>query len=186
MKKIAVFVATLVALTACAPSTVTSAPDEEKSATSTKKARTSAKKAGAQSAKVGDTITLKGNDPDLKIATTVLKVVPRAKGKNEFFTPEEGHRFVAVQLLLKNVGSVAYDDSPGNGAVLIDTQDQQYNSGLEEVANGPSIGGSVKLAPGSSRKGYIVFSVPAKAEPAKFQFTLDSGFAGQTGEWRLR
>jgi hypothetical protein len=34
-----------------------------------------------------------------------------AKGKDEFNQPEKGQRFVAIQIALKNAGSIAYDDS---------------------------------------------------------------------------
>lgn len=164
-------------LTACAPAEVTSSPDEKPA---------EAQKTQEVQAKVGDTITLKGNDEGMKVAVTVVKVAQKAEGKDEFNQPEPGQRFAAVQIRLKNVGTIAYDDSPGNGAKVVDAQDQQYESYLGDVALGPSIGSDVKLAPGSTRKGYLVFSVPKKAKLTKFQFTLDSGFATQSGEWLLK
>ncbi|MFF4242615.1 DUF4352 domain-containing protein [Actinomadura geliboluensis] len=164
-------------LTACAPAEVTSSPDEKPA---------KAQKTQEIQAKVGDTITLKGNDEGLKVAVTVVKVAQKAKGKSDFDQPESGQRFAAVQVRLKNVGTIAYDDSPGNGAKVVDAQDQQYESYIGDVALGPSIGSSVKLAPGSTRKGYLVFSVPKKVKLTKFQFTLDSGFAAQSGEWLLK
>jgi hypothetical protein len=44
-----------------------------------------------------------------------------------------------VQIVLKNVGSIAYDDFPGNGAKLVDAEDQQYDATLNDLALGPSI-----------------------------------------------
>jgi hypothetical protein len=180
MRTIPLLAGAALALTvsACTPTEVTSSPDGKTAAAPKSKA--------AAQAKVGDTITLKGNESGLKIAVTVVRVSPSAKGKDEFNQPEKGHRFVAVQITLKNVGSVAYDDSPGNGAKIIDTEDQQYDADIADVAAGPSIGSDVKLGAGSTRKGYLVFSVPRKAKLAKFQFTLDSGFASQAAEWLLK
>jgi hypothetical protein len=43
----------------------------------------------------------------------------------------------------------------------------------------------VKIVPGKGRRGVLVFSVPKKAEPVSFQFTLDSGFAPRSGERAL-
>lgn len=166
-------------LTACAPTEVTSSPDEQP-ATAPQTQETQGKQA-----KIGDTITLKGSESELKLAVTVVKFAQSAKSKDEYSGPEPGERFAAVQITLKNVGSIAYDDSPDNGAKLIDDEDQQYDAGLGEVALGPSLG-SVRLAPGSTRKGYMVFSVPKDAKISKFQFTLDSGFASQSGEWLLK
>jgi hypothetical protein len=164
-------------LTACATPEVTDSPDG--------KAAAAPKSKAAAQAKIGDTISLKGNESGLKMSVTVVRVSTSARGKNEFEQPEKGQRFVAVQITLKNVGSIAYDDSPGNGAKIIDTEDQQYDEAMSEVAAGPSIGSSVKLGPGSTRKGYLVFSVPKKVKVAKFQLTLDSGLASQSAEWRL-
>ncbi|MFC0039636.1 DUF4352 domain-containing protein [Actinomadura rayongensis] len=171
------------ALTACAGTDVTSKSDNNPAAS-----KGDGKPAKAQGARatVGDTITLAGNESGLKLEVTVVKVVPSARPKDEFSTPEPGKRFAAVQIRLKNVGSVTYDDSPGNGAQLIDTEDQQYDEDLNDISLGTSIGTSVKLAPGSSRKGYLVFSVLKKARLSKFQFSLDSGFGPQTGEWLLK
>lgn len=42
-----------------------------------------------------------------------------------------------------------------------------------------------KIAPGSSRVGCIAFDVPSGVRPKTFQFTLNSGFGDQTGEWRM-
>jgi uncharacterized protein DUF4352 len=179
MKKISTVVASLLALTlaGCTTSEVTSNPDGKTSGPA---------KSTATSAKIGDTISLKGNERGLKVAVTVVRFSPSARGKDEFNQPEKGQRFVAVQITMKNVGSIAYDDSPGNGAKLIDADDQQYDETMQDVAAGPSIGSAVKLGPGSTRKGYLVFSVPKKTKLAKFQFTLDSGMAPQAGEWLLK
>lgn len=171
------------ALTACTGTEVTNSPDDP---TTGSESHGSSEKTHAAPAGIGDTITLKSSEDDLRLEVTVVKAVASAKPKDEFNVPEPGQRFAAVQIRLKNVGSTTYDDSPGNGAKLIDSEDQQYDETMGEVAHGPSIGSSVTLAPGGSRKGYLVFSVPKKAEIAMFQFALDSGFGPQTGEWLLK
>lgn len=167
------------ALTACTPTEVTSSPDDTPAGPVEKKTQKA-------EARIGDTITLKGNEDGLKLEVTVVKALSSAKPKDEFFVPEPGQRFAAVQIRLKNVGSTTYDDSPANGATLVDAQDQQYDETMGQIAQGPSIGSSVKLAPGGTRKGYLVFSIPKKAKIARFQFALDSGFGPQTGEWLLK
>ncbi len=89
-------------------------------------------------------------------------------------------------MTLANRGQVVYDDSPDNGAKLIDAQGRQYNSRLHQVSEGQSFGGSATISVGDRRKGMIVFEVPEGTELAKFQFALNSGFADQKGEWLLR
>jgi hypothetical protein len=104
----------------------------------------------------------------------------------QYFGPRRGHKFVAVEVVLTNTGSKAYNDSPGNGAQLIDTTDEGYDESGTETPSCHYIGYSVKIASGSKRAGCLVFEVKKTAKPAVFQFTMDSGFADETGEWVLR
>ncbi|MEO3782441.1 DUF4352 domain-containing protein [Actinocorallia sp. B10E7] len=125
-------------------------------------------------------------DGGLKVAVTLVKAVRDAKGKDMFSQAAKGKRLFAVQLALKNVGTETYQDSPSNGALVFDADDQQYNADFREVAAGPSLSSSLKLAPGRSGRGFLVFEVPAKAKVTRFQLALDSGFADQSGEWLLK
>jgi hypothetical protein len=93
---------------------------------------------------------------------------------------------VAIDLVLRNTGSSPYNDSPGNGAELIDTQDRGYTEAFNESPSCHHLGSSVRLASGAKRAGCLVFEVKKDAKPALFQFTMDSGFADETGEWVLR
>lgn len=43
----------------------------------------------------------------------------------------------------------------------------------------------VKLTSGDKALGYIAFQVPKASKIAKVQFSMDSGFADETGEWQL-
>jgi hypothetical protein len=136
-------------------------------------------------ARIGDTITLHGNDPDLEIRVTVRRVIDPAPPE-EFFEPSGGTRWVAVELRFVNSGTLAYDDSPGNGAALIDNRDQTYAESIAETRACRYIGAGVKIAPGDKRVGCLVFEMPNRTKPRKFQMTLDSGFGPETGEWVLR
>ena len=133
-------------------------------------------------AKIGSSITLSGME-DLQMKVTVLKVDQQVASSNEYITPDAGNRYVGVKLKLENVGKTAYNDSPTNGAALVDTKDQSFDADYAEVAT-PALG-SPKIAPGDTRVGWITFQVPKKAKLKKFQMTLDSGFADQTGEWMV-
>jgi hypothetical protein len=139
---------------------------------------------GRPRARIGEAITLSGTDDRLRMKVTLLEVVDPAPAPDEFLAPARGNRFVAVRLRLENVGAVPYDDTPANGAVLIDRDDQQWEPSIIDAVE-PGLG-SPKIAPGHRRVGFITFEVPRKARPVVFQFTLDSGFGPETGEWRLR
>ena len=88
---------------------------------------------------------------------------------------------------IRNVGDNSYADSPSNGATLILGDDSQAQGTI--LLDGPCAGGfasDAKITPGSQQQGCIPFEAPAGAEVKTFQFTLDSGFGPQSGEWRLR
>jgi len=89
-----------------------------------------------------------------------------------------------VEIALTNVGSTVYNDSPSNGAALIDTADQQYTDTSFESKE-PDIG-SPTIAPGDRRVGWLTFTVAKTARLKKIQLTLDSGFGPEAGEWLLR
>lgn len=176
-----------IAVTGCsAGSTVTDTPkapaDTSKSAT---KAPVEKTPAAPKAAKVGDTITLKGAEDGSKLDVTVVKVADPAKPADEFSAPEDGNRWIGVQFQLVNTGTIAYGDSPGNGTQIADVQGQQFTSTFADVSAGPSMASSVNLKPGAKALGWVVFEVPKASKADVVQFTMDSGFADQTGEWKL-
>lgn len=119
-----------------------------------------------------------------KADVTLVKIVDPAQPENEYFKSQKG-RFVAVQIKITNTGTVAYEDSPSNGAELVDDQSQRFDSAVYRVADCQYIGSSVKIAPGDSVLGCMTFDLPTGSKLARFQFTLDSGFADTTGKWLL-
>ncbi|MEU6595160.1 DUF4352 domain-containing protein [Streptomyces sp. NPDC046881] len=174
-------------LTACNDGdTVTDKPKAKASAGTTAGKKPAAEKSATpEVAKVGDTIALKGMEDGSKLDVTVVKVADPAKSGDEFTTPESGNRFVGVQFKLVNTGTAAYADSPGNGAQITDADGQQFQSTFADITAGPSMSSDVKLKPGGKALGWIVFEVPKGSKTATVQFTMDSGMANQTGEWKL-
>jgi hypothetical protein len=137
-------------------------------------------------ARVGATITLSGNSAGGQMAVTVTEVFRDPQAVSEFDTPQQGDRLYAVQFRLGDTGSIAYSDSPSNGAVVIDSAGQSYQSSLDSVAECESFPGTENIAVGSSGLGCIVFEVPTTVKITLVQFTLDSGMGPQTGQWDIR
>jgi hypothetical protein len=139
---------------------------------------------GEQAAVLGDPITLEGFDTTMEVTATKL-TDPAPVGSYD--TPlSKNARFVGVDFILKNVGDKAYSDSPSNGAVLITKDGRQADSTI--VTGGPCASGfesQATIAPGSTRRGCIPFEVPANAKVKTVQFTLDSGFGPEAGEWKV-
>lgn len=147
-------------------------------------AKAAPKGAAKGAAKVGDTIGLTGMEGG-KADLTVVKVVDNPKGADDYSTPDAGKRFFAVQFRIKDTGTKAYSDSPSNGAKVVDSQGQSYDSDINDTKAGPGFPATVNIAPGSSGLGYITFQVPVGAKITQIQFTLDSGMADQTGQWNI-
>ncbi|WP_073952599.1 DUF4352 domain-containing protein [Streptomyces kebangsaanensis] len=184
----AVAVVGALALTACGTgSTVVDKPKENAAAKADSgKDAEKEKDATPEVAKVGDTLTLKGMEDGSRLDVTVVKVADPAKSADEFSEPDSGKRFVGVQFKIVNTGKAVYNDSPSNGAQVADSEGQQFDSTFAEITAGPSMSSSLKLKPGATGLGWIVFEVPKASKPDTVQFTMDSGFADQTGEWKLR
>jgi hypothetical protein len=140
-----------------------------------------------QKARLGDPITLEGFDGKLKMRVATVDVAD-ALQVGEFDEPQPGMRFVGVVVAMRNVGSATYDDAPGNGAKIITTTDEQADATIG--VTGGQCGGqfisSTTISPGSRRVGCIPFEIRQGQRPKLFQFSLESGFGPQSGEWRLR
>lgn len=162
--------------TASAASTSSSAPAT---------AAHSSAAAAAAPARIGGSIGLTGMSGDEKLTVTLVKVADPATSSDQYVQPDSGKRWVAVQIRITNTATTAYSDSPTNGATLVDAQGQRYNSTFGDTTLGQGMDGDVKLAPGASALGVIVYEVPKGQKAATFQFSLDSGFADQTGQWQL-
>jgi hypothetical protein len=66
-----------------------------------------------------------------------------------------------------------------------DSQGQQFNATIVVgIAAGPMFPADVKLTPGNSALGWIVFEVPSAARITTAQFSLSSGF-GNAGQWQI-
>ncbi|MEI5097660.1 DUF4352 domain-containing protein [Streptomyces sp. PmtG] len=137
-------------------------------------------------ASIGSPLSLTGNESGEHLDVTVVKVVDPARASNQYVTPGAGHRFVAVQFRLKNTGEAPYKDSPGNGAELVDGDGQRFSASFyAPITAGPAFPGSVSVAPGDTALGYVTFELPVAARPVTVQFSMNSGFSDDVGEWDL-
>jgi hypothetical protein len=120
-----------------------------------------------------------------KLTVTLVKFADPATVTDQFMQADAGKRYVAVQIRITNTASTVYSDSPTNGAEIIDAKGQQYDLTFVDTSLGQNFAGSVKLQPGATALGVMEFEMPTGEKPVTFQFTLNSGFADQTGQWQL-
>ena len=138
---------------------------------------------GGTTSKLGGTITLRGGDSGEQIQVTLLSVRDPAPSSDSFIQPDPGNRYVGIRLRLRNVGTTVYNDSPSNGASVIDRADQEFSASIFAAVK-PELG-SPTIRPGDQRVGWITVEVPKTSRLRTFQFTLSSGFGPETGEWSL-
>lgn len=117
----------------------------------------------------------------LRLAVKVRQVIGNAVGKGGFDTPRKGERFVAVGLVMKNLGDTPYLDSPEYGAQVVDDTGQGYDPTIASVTAGAGFARTVRLRRGQARAGFIVFAVPKTATLTMVRYTL----AHDRGEWRI-
>lgn len=148
-------------------------------------AGTPAAKATPTVAKVGGTLTLTGQEGE-RLAVTLKGWTTSVRSGNEYDTPETGKTWVAGQFEIRNVGTVVYDDSPSNCVQASDGRGQRFDSGyVDTITAGPVMPSEVKLIAGDKALGWVVFEVPKGTKVTKLQFTPNSGFAEQTGQWSV-
>ncbi|MGW0819442.1 DUF4352 domain-containing protein [Streptomyces viridiviolaceus] len=120
-----------------------------------------------------------------QLDVTVTKFLDPAKGADEFNQPQSGKKWVAAQFQLVNTGSKAYSDSPANDARAADTDGQHFDAWFGEIAAGPAMTSDLNLPAGDKALGWIVFEVPSSSKIVTVQYGLNSGFAEQTGQWKV-
>jgi hypothetical protein len=144
---------------------------------------------GSNQSKVGGSIRLAASSAgsSVQVRVTVDRVVDPVEVGAADTTITRGARFAGVFISLLNVGETNYDESPLADASLVTSGGAKVLG--EQVLGGPCAGefaSHVKVVPGATRSGCIVFEVPAGQKPAEFQFALDSGFGQEVGTWQLK
>ncbi|WP_416967538.1 DUF4352 domain-containing protein [Streptomyces sp. 4F14] len=135
--------------------------------------------------KIGDTLSLTGSSGDEKLDVTLVKVVDPARAKDSYSQPDSGNRLVAVQFRLKNTGSDVYSDAPSNGASIIDQDNQRFDTTSTLTTAGADFPAHVIIRPGNTALGYLSFEVPDNSRVGTVQFSMNSGYSDDIGEWTV-
>ncbi len=93
---------------------------------------------------------------------TLVKIVDPAQSTNEFIKPDEGKRFVLLQVLIENAGTSGVTSGSW---VLRDRNDFEYEEDLAPTgfAEGEPLG-FFELGPGAKKQGIVVFEIPEDAQ----------------------
>jgi uncharacterized lipoprotein YajG len=154
--------------------------------TSTQPVKPADTKASPSKAVVGDTLSIAGNEAKLEVTLLKTKRGPAVKAYGTQMSPAA----FAVMLRIKNTGTKVYDDSVSNCAVLVDVKDQTHNAEFSMMdKSGNLIAGmleSVKISSGDQRSGWVFFAMKPSQKPRTLQYTAESGFGPEVGEWSLK
>jgi len=183
----AVTAAAALALAGC-QSTATTVNTTPAGTSAAPAAHTSAKGAPATSAApkkagVGSTIDLKSSD-GAAIQVTLVKIVDPAKPANQYLGPDDGKRFVAVQLRIVNKGTVTYSDDPLAETSAKDALGESFDVDFSDTAAGVSMTSGLDLAAGDTALGFLTFQVPTGQKITQLQYSAGL-FGKSVAQWTV-
>jgi hypothetical protein len=146
---------------------------------------------------VGDTLTLvddyeqDGVDKNDKLAVTLLEVTPAAPPDTD--NPYElkgaipkGYAPLRLQIEIEQMGDTESGSVSYSNFSAVDSEGQQFEATTYELFQpGLLTNGTLVLAPGDSRLGYIAIPVPADAEIAEITMHDASFVPPNTATWTI-
>ena len=135
-----------------------------------------------RAARVGDSVQLESRRGERLVATVTGIQDPIRR--HRFKDARVSGRFVGVELTLENRGDIGFRSSPWSGSRLTTTEGAERPTRLLQAGSCLGVR-RVTLAPGSRGELCIPFRVEEGAEPLKFRYAPESGFAPAAGVWDL-
>ena len=131
----------------------------------------------------GEALTLAGIQDGEEVTVTFLGLRPHPHPSIPAGATPPKSDSIGARFLIRNTGTVAYEDFPANGIVLVDDEDREYTPSLLDAFQ-PGFG-TIRLEPGEQVRGSVTFEFPAGVQLTAVRFTTDSGFGPQAGRWTL-
>lgn len=126
---------------------------------------------------LGEVVTMAGNPmrPELRVSVDGVR-------RTRVLRPERlvrtGDRVIGAAVTIRNTGTQGWVSGPATSFVLLDADGVSHprDVRVQAVTAGPVLGERVRLGPHRSRRGYVVFTVPADLELARVRVTVDPGY----------
>lgn len=137
---------------------------------------------------VGDRVTVgRPGSPDTELTTALNAFVRGAVPDPAGPGPAPGERWDAVEVTVTNTGWAVYDGRIGESFTLIDTEGHAHPAFAPEskLTVGETLTGQGTLQLGQRARGWIVFSLPTDATPARLRFRWNDGAADSQTVWTL-
>jgi len=131
-----------------------------------------------EQAGLGDSLVIEDGYSKLRLEVTPFELRDPAYPDDE--EPEDGHRFVALRVKVRNRTRRATDEISAIDASLRDHRGHRHEP--EPVTIAPEFDEIESLDAGESASGWLVFSLPRSARPVAFRYHVG---IGESGEWDL-
>jgi len=126
---------------------------------------------------LGEAATVKGNPvrPELRLRVERLRPTRAVVAKPASADPTQ---LMAATVTIHNVGREGWTSSRGTRFALLDEGDVGHprSTGAARVTAGRQLPALIKLKPGQTRRGIVVFSVPRGAKPESVRITVGPGY----------
>ena len=131
----------------------------------------------------GETVRLEGRAERPPIEVTAREPRP-VRGTTPGVRVTQGNRLLAAPVTIRNVGRLQWSTRLGLTATVVDATDTAYavNPGFTSARGVRVLAGELRLDPGSTARGVLVFEVPRRARVTAFTLTVGSGLT-RTGSW---
>ena len=132
---------------------------------------------------LGETATVKGNPlrPELRLRVDGLRPTRAVGDKPASTGPGQ---LMAATVTIHNVGRAGWTSSRGTRFTLLDQGDVSHprSTGAAKVTAGRQLPALIKLKPGQTRRGIVVFSVPRGVKPESVRISVGPGYP-KTVRW---
>jgi hypothetical protein len=110
-----------------------------------------------------------------ELSATLLDAIDgvSATPDDAYIVPDNA-RLVGIRLRVENTGTIRYENNIAWGALLLDTEDQQYEA-VTHISTEVPLLSSMRLELGDRRAGVIVFLLPKRQTAAAVHLILDYG-----------
>lgn len=126
---------------------------------------------------LGETATVKGNPlrPELRLSVDRLRPTRAAGAKPGSRAPVQ---LMAADVTIHNAGQEGWTSALGTTIALLDQTDLSHvrKTGGAKVAAGRKLPALIKVRPGQTRRGIVVFRVPRGTQPESVRISVGPGY----------
>ncbi|MGD1011310.1 MAG: hypothetical protein ABR925_02065 [Acidimicrobiales bacterium] len=134
---------------------------------------------------VGQSWTITDDSGD-NVTVGLVAVIDPAHGASEFATPDAGHRFMAVKIVVTNNAPGTFSDDLDTDVTMIGSDGKTYTATLDPVAGCTNFNAGLVALPGdASVTGCVAFELPTVVKAAQVDFLPSADHGGSPAVWDL-